>query len=117
MKREFVASYLPSLQPRLAQGVNEFISSRLILRSECLCHVIQREFWIYPENFCSFSTGLILTAHQAVCSRELHMGRNIIRRKLNCFLICRNRLLKPPRIPECGGEVAIQNRLAHRGES
>ena len=31
MKREFVASPFPSLQPRLAQGIKKLISYRLIL--------------------------------------------------------------------------------------
>ena len=52
-------------------------------------------------------TGLLLAAHPTVCNREDNMNYKIIRCKLNCFLKCRNRLLKMPRISESHPIIAI----------
>jgi hypothetical protein len=64
--------FLPisSLQPRLAQGVNDFICLQLILICRCLCVEIQGELGIYPENFCGFRATLLLPTHQNACSRR-----------------------------------------------
>ena len=45
------------------------------------------------------------------------MGENIIRLKLDCFLICRNRLLKPPGQPEGIAEIDDTKRWTEGVES
>jgi hypothetical protein len=41
-------TYLPSLQPRLAQASYNVIHDGLILVGKSLCKVLQRKFGVYP---------------------------------------------------------------------
>ncbi len=75
-----------SLQSSLTQGVNEFSPFRGILIWNYLRIAIHWELWICPENFCSFSTGLTFSAHHDVCSRQLNMGKYMIRVSWIAFL-------------------------------
>jgi len=54
--------YTPSFQARLAQSVNIAFCIGLIFMRACLCQALERKLGVYPEDFCSFSTGLLLTA-------------------------------------------------------
>ena len=54
--------YTLSFQARLAQRVNKPFCIGLIFVRACLCQALDRELRVYPEDFCGFSTGVLLTA-------------------------------------------------------
>ena len=95
-----------SLQPCLVQRLGQPIFSRFIER-KFLYPPFPRELGIDPQDFCTLGARLIFATRYGIRNRQANMGKYVIGRKLNCFLKCRNRLLKSPRIPECLAEVAI----------
>ena len=70
------------LQPCLTQGIRDPIRFRLILVWKHLGEGIQRELRINPEDFRSFSKGVLFPAHHTVGSRQTNVGSNVIGRKL-----------------------------------